>query len=439
MHPEIDQLKLEIQQLKQQILLLQQTTNKNHKDDDQKQQRHKIQSMSSEVRDDNPYSRLMALKQMGIVEEYERIRCFSIAIVGLGGVGSVAAEMLTRCGIGKLLLFDFDRVTIANMNRLFFTPNQVGMSKVEASRASLVEINPDVQFECYDYNICSTIEQFDQFMKTIQTGGRVDAEDECEQRPVDLVLSCVDNFDARMAINQACNELNIRWMESGVSEDAVSGHIQFLIPGQTACYQCAPPLVVANNIKQVKRENVCAASLPTTMGITAGFLVQNVLKYLLNFGKVSYYLGYSAMTDFFPSMVLKPNTSCTNTACVDRQKEFQQQLLSSDAQARRQYEIMMNNGDAGVLEADDPVEHMDNEWGIEIVTEDEKELAVNDDQTVPMSNFASTEQLSLQQLSAGLEYAYDTRPEIHDEDLIGEEAQEKDLSDLMKELQSSFE
>lgn len=48
-------------------------------------------------------------------------------------------------------------------------------------------------------------------------------------------------------------------------------------------FQCAPPLVVASNIdeKTLKREGVCAASLPTTMGIVAGFLVQNTLKYVV--------------------------------------------------------------------------------------------------------------------------------------------------------------
>ena len=53
---------------------------------------------------------------------------------------------------------------------------------------------------------------------------------------MDLVLSCVDNFEARMAINQACNEQGQVWMESGVSENAVSGHIQFVRPGETACF-----------------------------------------------------------------------------------------------------------------------------------------------------------------------------------------------------------
>ena len=40
-------------------------------------------------------------------------------------MGSVAAEMLTRCGIGRLLLYDYDKVELANMNRLFFRPEQV--------------------------------------------------------------------------------------------------------------------------------------------------------------------------------------------------------------------------------------------------------------------------------------------------------------------------
>ena len=65
---------------------------------------------SFQVVDSNPYSRLMALKRMGIVDNYEQIRSCSVAVVGIGGVGSVTAEMLTRCGIGKLIMFDYDKV-----------------------------------------------------------------------------------------------------------------------------------------------------------------------------------------------------------------------------------------------------------------------------------------------------------------------------------------
>ncbi|XP_058840635.1 ubiquitin-like modifier-activating enzyme 5 [Topomyia yanbarensis] len=279
--------------------------------------REKIKKMSSEVTDSNPYSRLMALQRMGIVINYEQIREKSVAIVGVGGVGSVAADMLTRCGIGKLLLFDYDKVELANMNRLFFTPDQAGLSKVEAAAKTLNFINPDVKIMTNNYNI-TTVEHFDSFLSAIQTGGIR------EGMSVDLVLSCVDNFEARMAINAACNELSLNWIESGVSENAVSGHIQFIRPGETACFACAPPLVVAENIdeKTLKREGVCAASLPTTMGIVAGMLVQNTLKYLLNFGTVSDYLGYNAMIDFFPKMSLKPNPTCDDRFCIERQKFF---------------------------------------------------------------------------------------------------------------------
>merc|ERR1719309_871139 len=255
---------------------------------------------------------------MGIVENYEKIRDYSVAVVGVGGVGSVTAEMLTRCGIGKLVLFDYDKVELANMNRLFFQPHQAGLSKVAAAAATLANINPDVEFETHNYNI-TTVENFDHFMSRLQQGSLTGGK-------VDLVLSCVDNFEARMAINKACNELGQTWFESGVSENAVSGHIQFLIPGETACFACAPPLVVASNIdeKTLKKDGVCAASLPTTMGIVAGFLVQNTLKKLLQFGKVSHYLGYNAMDDFFPSMALKPNPQCDDGNCVKRQKEWEE-------------------------------------------------------------------------------------------------------------------
>ena len=53
--------------------------------------------------------------------------------------------MLARCGIAKLILFDYDTVEIANMNRLFFVPSQAGKLKAVAARETLAEINPDVE------------------------------------------------------------------------------------------------------------------------------------------------------------------------------------------------------------------------------------------------------------------------------------------------------
>ena len=107
-------------------------------------------AMTTEVKDSNPYSRLMALKRMGVVSNYEEIRSFTVLIVGIGGIGSVVAEMLTRCGIGKLILYDYDRVELANMNRMFYLPSHEGLAKVEAAKRSLNDINPDTLIETYN-------------------------------------------------------------------------------------------------------------------------------------------------------------------------------------------------------------------------------------------------------------------------------------------------
>jgi len=269
--------------------------------------------------------------------------------------------MLTRCGVGKLLLFDYDTVEIANMNRLFFRPEQAGLKKTVAAKQTLEEINPDVEIETHSYNI-ATVDNFTHFLESIKNGNRD------KTGPVNLVLGCVDNFEARVAINQACLELNVPWMESGVSEDAVSGHIQYIVPGETACFQCAPPLIVASGIdeKTLKREGVCAASLPTTMGIVAGLLVQNALKFLLHFGQTSYYVGYNALLDFFPNNILRPNPECENSFCRKCQQIWQDKQKSlPKPQPKPQVEKKLV--------------HEDNEWGISLVgaSSDEPETPVN--------------------------------------------------------------
>lgn len=67
----------------------------------------------------------------------------------------------------QLILFDYDTVELANMNRLFFQPHQAGLSKVEAAAATLSEINPDVTLETYNYNI-TTVDNFHDFMNRIR-------------------------------------------------------------------------------------------------------------------------------------------------------------------------------------------------------------------------------------------------------------------------------
>ena len=75
-------------------------------------------------------------------ELYETFAGATVAILGLGGLGSNIAVMLARAGVGRLILVDFDRVDVTNLNRQQYKAAQVGMLKTEALTANLHEIAP---------------------------------------------------------------------------------------------------------------------------------------------------------------------------------------------------------------------------------------------------------------------------------------------------------
>lgn len=93
------------------------------------------------------------------------------------------------------------------------------------------------------------------------------------------------------------------------------------------------------------------------MGIVAGLLVQNTLKYLLNFGCVTPFLGYDALNDYFPSYRMKPNAECEDSFCRRRQKEVR------DAERNNTQQVIPETIPEVI------VEHENNDWGISVVDE----------------------------------------------------------------------
>ena len=73
---------------------------------------------------------------------HERFSSATVAICGLGGLGSNIAVALARAGIGKLLLIDFDRVDITNLHRQQYKADQIGRYKTDALAENLSEIAP---------------------------------------------------------------------------------------------------------------------------------------------------------------------------------------------------------------------------------------------------------------------------------------------------------
>lgn len=103
-----------------------------------------------------------ALAEKHGLELQKRFSAASVAVCGLGGLGSNIAAMLARAGVGRLHLVDFDRVSVTNLNRQFYFPEQIGMFKACALKENIQHIAPycDVKSEVIEINgenVCGLI------------------------------------------------------------------------------------------------------------------------------------------------------------------------------------------------------------------------------------------------------------------------------------------
>jgi len=95
-------------------------------------------------------------------EGVELLKNTTVAILGVGGVGSFAAEACARSGVGRIILVDKDNVDITNINRqLVAYTSTVGRSKSEVMKERILDINPDC--EVHDLHMFYTEETFEEF------------------------------------------------------------------------------------------------------------------------------------------------------------------------------------------------------------------------------------------------------------------------------------
>ena len=84
---------------------------------------------------------------------YEKFKSVSVGVAGLGGLGSNIAVMLAQSGIGKLVIADFDMVEPSNLNRQHYSISHLGMTKAEAVKQQIADINPYVEVISYNVRI----------------------------------------------------------------------------------------------------------------------------------------------------------------------------------------------------------------------------------------------------------------------------------------------
>ncbi len=122
----------------------------------------------------------------------------TVAVFGVGGVGSFAVEALARCGLGRLVLIDHDVVDVTNINRqLHATTKTVGLSKTALMKERILEINPSARVDVIDDFYLPTvdaekffIDRYDCVVDAIDTiGGKIGLAVECDRRGIPLVSS----------------------------------------------------------------------------------------------------------------------------------------------------------------------------------------------------------------------------------------------------------
>ena len=125
------------------------------------------------------------------LEIVERLAASTVTVVGLGGVGSWAAEALCRSGVGNLVLVDLDDICISNTNRqLHATSTTVGQMKLDEMKRRLSDINPQCNITLI-HDFVSTENVYDILDSCGNMTGLVDAMDGMNEKTA-LLAACVD-------------------------------------------------------------------------------------------------------------------------------------------------------------------------------------------------------------------------------------------------------
>lgn len=164
------------------------------------------------------YSRQIMLPSIDILGQ-QQLLASRVIIIGLGGLGSPAAMYLAAAGVGELVLVDFDRVDLSNLQRqIVHNSDRIGMLKVDSAEQTLSRINPD----------CRIIK----FATRLEDRALIE-----QVTQADLVIDGSDNFTTRFAINDAC----VATQTPLISGAAIRTEGQISVfsgkPGEP-CYRC---------------------------------------------------------------------------------------------------------------------------------------------------------------------------------------------------------
>lgn len=233
------------------------------------------------------YSRQIMLPSIGI-EGQEQLLQSRVVIFGLGGLGSPAAMYLAAAGVGELVLVDFDRVDLTNLQRqIIHTTGSVGQLKVDSARQTLRAINPECRIE------------------TVST--RLEGEELAREiRRADLVIDGTDNFTTRFAINEACVSHQVPLVSGAAIR--MEGQVS-VFTGQPdePCYRCLYG-------SAAELDETCSANgvLSPLVGIIGSVQALEAIKVLTGSGSplIGRLLVLDALEMQWRSLILKKDPAC---------------------------------------------------------------------------------------------------------------------------------
>jgi adenylyltransferase/sulfurtransferase len=202
------------------------------------------------------YLGTLSLQQVSLAGQ-KKISSKKVAVVGLGGTGGIAAELLARSGVAEILIIDEDSVSLTNLQRqVEYGEPDLGKRKTDILKSRLERINENVRV-------------------TAKTE-RLTTENSAIIGKPDLIFDGTDNYSARNAINRYAVSRGIPWIMTAASE--TFGTIKAILPHVTSCTACL-------GYPEAGNEGIGCAQvgiLPSTPVVVGSLAVSTALRILMD-------------------------------------------------------------------------------------------------------------------------------------------------------------
>ncbi|XES77322.1 MAG: ThiF family adenylyltransferase [Candidatus Bathyarchaeia archaeon] len=201
------------------------------------------------------YSRQVALRELGQTGQ-DKLAAAKVAVVGVGGLGTVSSLYLALAGVGYLRLIDMDVVETKNLHRqILYTPEDVNYPKAEMAAKRLQQLNPLIKVEAFPENVnTGNVER-------LLSG-------------VDLVVDGLDNMATRFLVNRVCVKKNIPYVFGAAI--GMEGNLSVFVPSETPCLECVMPNLSDNDLLKCNTRGVIGAT-PGIIGAMQAFEAIKVL------------------------------------------------------------------------------------------------------------------------------------------------------------------